>query len=55
MSLAAIACGADGLAVEVHPCPDEALCDGAQSMTPELFATYMKNIRALQKAMESMS
>ncbi|MCK9521763.1 MAG: 3-deoxy-7-phosphoheptulonate synthase [Proteobacteria bacterium] len=54
MSLAAIASGTDGLAVEVHPCPDEALCDGEQSMPPELFVRYMKNIRALQHAMESL-
>jgi 3-deoxy-7-phosphoheptulonate synthase len=35
LSLAAAACGADGLLVEVHPQPDEALCDGAQALPPE--------------------
>lgn len=35
MSLAAVAAGADGLIVEAHPCPGEALCDGSQSLTPE--------------------
>ncbi|HEX4385123.1 MAG TPA: 3-deoxy-7-phosphoheptulonate synthase [Myxococcales bacterium] len=35
LSLAAAACGADGLLVEVHPQPEEALCDGAQALPPE--------------------
>ena len=34
MSLAAAACGADGLLLEVHPKPSQALCDGAQALTP---------------------
>ena len=37
MSLAAIAAGADGLIIEVHNDPIHALCDGQQSITPELF------------------
>ena len=37
MSMAAIACGADGLEIEVHPNPKKALSDGAQSLTPEAF------------------
>lgn len=37
MSRAAVAAGADGIIVEVHSCPDEALCDGAQSLYPEQF------------------
>ena len=41
MSLAAAAAGADGLLVEVHPHPAEALCDGAQALTPELFGQLM--------------
>jgi 3-deoxy-7-phosphoheptulonate synthase len=47
MSLAAMACGADGLIVEVHPNPIEALSDGPQSLTPEQFATLMKELRKL--------
>lgn len=47
MSLAALACGADGLIVEVHPNPIEALSDGPQSLTPDQFATLMKEIRKL--------
>jgi 3-deoxy-7-phosphoheptulonate synthase len=41
MSRAALAAGADGLIVEVHPCPKEALSDGAQSLTPEQFQQLM--------------
>ena len=38
MSLVAVAAGADGLIIEAHPCPDDALCDGKQSLTPEMLA-----------------
>ena len=41
MSKAAVAAGADGLIVEVHPNPEEALCDGAQSLRPEDFKALM--------------
>ena len=41
MSLAAAACGADGLLIEVHPNPDHALCDGPQALTPEMFSELM--------------
>lgn len=47
MTRAAIAAGADGVTIEVHSCPDEALCDGAQSLYPEQFAklyTELKNM-----------
>ncbi len=47
MSLAAIAAGADGLIVEVHPCPDCALSDGAQSLYPEQFEKMMRDIEVL--------
>src|SRR5580704_7703232 len=40
LSLAAAAAGADGLIVEVHPSPDEALCDGPQSLPTDTFAEY---------------
>jgi len=45
MSRAAIAAGADGLLVEVHPNPSEALCDGPQSLTPENFRRLMDEVR----------
>lgn len=47
MSLAALACGADGLIVEVHPNPIEALSDGPQSLTPDQFTVLMKELRKL--------
>ena len=42
MSKAALAAGADGLMLEVHPRPDEAMSDGAQSLKPETFAQLIK-------------
>lgn len=44
MALAALAAGADGLLIEVHPDPDHALSDGAQSLTLENFSTLMKRL-----------
>ena len=46
-ALAAVAAGADGLTVEVHPRPDEALSDGPQSLYPEQFEKLMRDIEAL--------
>ncbi|GHV86212.1 hypothetical protein AGMMS50230_18200 [Spirochaetia bacterium] len=46
-ALAAIAAGADGLTVEVHPHPDDALSDGPQSLYPEQFEKLMRDIEAL--------
>jgi 3-deoxy-7-phosphoheptulonate synthase len=47
MARAAVAAGADGLLVEVHPNPDRALSDGAQSLYPEQFARMMREIRVI--------
>ncbi len=47
MSLAAAAAGADGLIIEVHNDPPHALCDGAQSITPEQFDALMGKLRTL--------
>lgn len=44
MARAAIAAGADGLLVEVHPCPSEALSDGPQSLTPANFSSLMEKV-----------
>ena len=44
MSLAAIAAGADGLIVAVHTDPKNALCDGAQSITPAQFGDLMGKV-----------
>ena len=42
--MAAIAAGADGLMIEVHNNPEKALCDGAQSLTPQMFDDLMKKV-----------
>lgn len=44
---AALAAGADGVMVEMHPRPREALCDGPQSLTPEMFREMMQELRGL--------
>ena len=50
LSFAAIAAGADGLVVEVHPCPEDALSDGDQSLTLDGFAELMRRIRPFAEA-----
>lgn len=50
MALAAIACGADGIMVEVHPHPEKALSDGSQSLKPEKFAKMMDKMSSIAKA-----
>lgn len=50
IGLAAVAAGADGLLVEVHPNPSEALSDGAQSLNPEAFAEMMRGARLVAEA-----
>ncbi len=47
MARAAIAAGADGILIEVHPQPEKALSDGAQSLTPDGFADVVKQLRAV--------
>jgi 3-deoxy-7-phosphoheptulonate synthase len=47
LSLAAAAVGADGIIVEVHPAPDEAICDGAQSLPTAGFGDYVERLRAV--------
>lgn len=50
LAKAAVACGADGLILEVHPKPEEALSDGPQSLTPDMFARLMVELRAIAAA-----
>jgi 3-deoxy-7-phosphoheptulonate synthase len=47
LSLAALAAGADGLLIEVHPDPARALCDGPQSLTPEHFRELMGEVEVM--------
>ena len=50
MALAAAACGADGLIIEVHNDPMHALCDGAQSLRPEEYDTLVKKVMRVREA-----
>jgi len=47
LGLAALAAGADGIMIEVHPQPQSALCDGNQSLKPERFKALVAKIKAL--------
>jgi 3-deoxy-7-phosphoheptulonate synthase len=47
MARAAVAAGADGLIVEVHPTPERAMSDGAQTLNPEQFEKMMREVRAI--------
>lgn len=51
MARAAIAAGADGLLVEVHGNPEEALCDGEESLTPPKFAAMMDELRKIAQVL----
>ncbi|MBQ5778269.1 MAG: 3-deoxy-7-phosphoheptulonate synthase [Oscillospiraceae bacterium] len=51
MALAAAACGADGIMIEVHNDPKRALCDGAQSLTPEEFGDVAKAVFAVREVL----
>ena len=51
MAAAATAAGADGLMFEVHNDPAKALCDGAQSLTPQQFDAVCKQVKAIREAM----
>jgi 3-deoxy-7-phosphoheptulonate synthase len=52
MGRAAVAAGADGVIVEVHPNPDRALSDGAQTLNPEQFADFMRQLRRVAEAVD---
>ena len=49
MARAGVAVGADGLIIEIHPCPEEALCDGAQALTTDQYAELYSQIQAIHK------
>ena len=50
MARAAVAAGADGLLIEVHSNPEEALCDGEQSLKPKMFGQLMSEMRVIAQA-----
>ena len=54
MSMAAVAAGADGMIVEVHHKPEEALCDADQALTPDMFANMMKRLRPLKSFLNNL-
>ena len=51
MARAGIAAGADGLIIEVHPHPEQALSDGDQSLKPEKFAELMQDVKKIAEIM----
>jgi 3-deoxy-7-phosphoheptulonate synthase len=51
LSMAAVAAGADGLLIEVHPWPEKAFSDGSQSLKPERFRKLMEDLRQLARLM----
>ena len=51
MARAAVAAGADGLIVEVHPNPDKAISDGAQTLFPEQLEKLMAELRVIAPAL----
>ena len=51
MARAALAAGADGVMIDVHPHPSEALCDGPQALTPDEVATLGAELSALAGAL----
>lgn len=53
LAKAGVAVGADGLIIEVHPCPEEALCDGAQALTPDQYRSLSDMIKVLQSALNA--
>ena len=55
LAMAAIAAGSDGLLIEVHPHPEKALSDGAQSLRLDRFAEMVKKVRAVAQAVQSIS
>ncbi len=52
MAKAGVAVGADGLIIEVHPCPEEALCDGAQALLPNQYYELAEQVQAIRNLMQ---
>lgn len=55
MSLASVAAGSDGLIIEVHHKPEEALCDAEQALTPDMFIDVMGRLRALKSFLDNQT
>jgi 3-deoxy-7-phosphoheptulonate synthase len=52
LARAAVAAGADGLLIDVHPDPDHALSEGAQSLRPEQFSELVKQLKTIAAAVD---
>lgn len=55
LALAGTAVGADGLIIEVHPCPEEALCDGAQALTTDQFSRLYTKVRQVHSVIAAQN
>ena len=52
LARAGAAVGADGLIIEIHPCPEEALCDGAQALTLEQYLTLTEQVKKIHELVQ---
>ncbi len=55
MARAGVAVGADGLIIEVHSKPEEALCDGAQALTPVQYLALVREVKAIHEAVQPVA
>ncbi|MBK8811758.1 MAG: 3-deoxy-7-phosphoheptulonate synthase [Acidobacteria bacterium] len=55
LARAGVAVGADGLIIEIHPCPEEALCDGAQALTLDQYAELYEQVQAIHTVVSAPS
>src|SRR5690606_28249112 len=55
LAQAAVAVGSDGLLIEMHPCPEDALCDGAQALTPGQYLALLEDLKAIHQALDRES
>ena len=55
LARAGVAVGADGLIIEVHPCPEEALCDGAQALTPEQYLELTEQVKMIHEVLQPVT
>ncbi|HTK37153.1 MAG TPA: 3-deoxy-7-phosphoheptulonate synthase [Pyrinomonadaceae bacterium] len=54
LARAGVAVGADGLIIEVHPCPEEAMCDGAQALTPAQFHELVEQVAKIREVVTNV-
>ena len=54
LARAGVAVGADGLIIEVHPCPEEAMCDGAQALTPVQYQELVEQVAKIREVVSNV-